>query len=459
MPRRQQTQYRQIEAQQPYMGEYSALAEQFLRKKDKPIYSVGQGFVEAGSDIAEAYMMRKAMEREKKKEDKDFSDVAMAQRLAMDPGLARDKNSGALYSAEDFGGLQTQGIDPMSAQQRGAAAYGRLAETNPRAAMATGAGNFADLAQQFEPPKQFRDVNLPDGSIGQRNPDTNELNVPYRTTAGPAPSPLGRMIAERDALPPGDPRRSQYDAAIMQQTSGEGEPLVEVADPNDPTRGIMVPRSQAAGRNSVQTVRDRMPRVKTYYDEEGNPLTLDANDPIDQATIKERSLVEAAPSETERTSKGFLDRMLAAEPNMQSLVDKGFDPSNFKDKKVQGIPLVGNYLVSEEGQLYRQAQEDWVRAKLRKESGAVIGDDEMEREIKTYFPQPGDSKKTQEQKATSRKGAERQLATTSGLLGRKYLRGDVEKTVTAPAAQGGVPQGIDPGVWQYMTPEERALWK
>jgi hypothetical protein len=145
MPRRQQTQYRQIEAQQPYMGEYSALAEQFLRKKDKPIYSVGQGLVEAGSDIAEAFLMKDAMQREKRKEDKDISDVAMAQRFAMDPGLARDKNSGALYSAEDFGGLQTQGIDPMSAQQRGAAATGRLSDVNPRAAIATAPG-MLDLA-------------------------------------------------------------------------------------------------------------------------------------------------------------------------------------------------------------------------------------------------------------------------------------------------------------------------
>jgi len=158
MPRRQQTQYRQIEAQQPYMGEYSALAEQFLRKKDKPIYSVGQGLVEAGSDIAEAFLMKKAAEREQRKEDKDISDVAMAQRFAMDPGLARDKNSGALYSAEDFGGLQTQGIEPMSAQQRAAAATGRLSDVNPRAALATAPG-MLDLAQQFEAPKDTYEIN------------------------------------------------------------------------------------------------------------------------------------------------------------------------------------------------------------------------------------------------------------------------------------------------------------
>ncbi len=42
-------------------------------------------------------------------------------------------------------------------------------------------------------------------------------------------------------------------------------------------------------------------------------------------------------------------------------------------------------------QQYRAVQEDWVRAKLRKESGAAIPPEEMEREIETYFPQPGET--------------------------------------------------------------------
>ena len=59
--------------------------------------------------------------------------------------------------------------------------------------------------------------------------------------------------------------------------------------------------------------------------------------------------------------------------------------------------------MSEESQQYRAAQEDWVRSILRKESGAVIGADEMADEIKTFFPQPGDSAKVIRQKANARK--------------------------------------------------------
>jgi hypothetical protein len=110
---------------------------------------------------------------------------------------------------------------------------------------------------------------------------------------------------------------------------------------------------------------------------------------------------EKAPTEGQLSSAGYASRMEASEQTMQRLMGEGFDPSNAKDHLLSSVPL-GNYAVSKEWQQHRQAQEDWVRAKLRKESGAVIADDEMEREIKVNFPQPGDSKEVIAQKARTR---------------------------------------------------------
>jgi hypothetical protein len=42
--------------------------------------------------------------------------------------------------------------------------------------------------------------------------------------------------------------------------------------------------------------------------------------------------------------------------------------------------------MSPEQQKYKQAADNWIRANLRKESGAVIGADEMAAEYATYFP-------------------------------------------------------------------------
>jgi len=69
---------------------------------------------------------------------------------------------------------------------------------------------------------------------------------------------------------------------------------------------------------------------------------------------------------------------------------------------------------SENRQRVLNAQQAWVRAKLRKESGAVIGADEMADEIKTFFPQIGDSVSTIRQKALLRQQAEQGFAIEAG---------------------------------------------
>jgi hypothetical protein len=74
------------------------------------------------------------------------------------------------------------------------------------------------------------------------------------------------------------------------------------------------------------------------------------------------------------------------------------------------IPLIGG--VAKRGaestnrQLYRQAQENWVTANLRKESGAVIGPVEMQQEIVKYFPQINEGPEVIAQKSEARRIAE-----------------------------------------------------
>jgi hypothetical protein len=85
---------------------------------------------------------------------------------------------------------------------------------------------------------------------------------------------------------------------------------------------------------------------------------------------------------------------------------------------VGSIPLIGNFartkITSTEQQQYRQAQENWVRANLRKESGAVIGAEEMDAEIRTYFPQPGESTETIAQKNIARQVTQEAMKTAAG---------------------------------------------
>lgn len=125
-----------------------------------------------------------------------------------------------------------------------------------------------------------------------------------------------------------------------------------------------------------------------------------------------------ASTAEEKTSAGFLSRMRAAEALVQENPEG--TPTLVTDA-VGGIPFVGEYarrkVMSPEQQRFKQAADDWIRAKLRKESGAVIGENEMQQEYITYFPQPGDDPSVLLQKAQARKQAERQMEIGAGVAG------------------------------------------
>jgi hypothetical protein len=160
----------------------------------------------------------------------------------------------------------------------------------------------------------------------------------------------------------------------------------------------------------------------------------------DQAVGK-AAPASAKPAEYERAAKGYFDRMQASEAIMAEVGPKGV-PTEVTEA-VGALPLIGDYArrktMSVEQQRFRQAQEDWVRAKLRKESGAVIGAKEMVDEIRTYFPMPGDSPEVIAQKAQAR-----QIA----IGGMRDMAGATVPPSPSPAPAAG---GDKP-----LTPEERA---
>lgn len=144
---------------------------------------------------------------------------------------------------------------------------------------------------------------------------------------------------------------------------------------------------------------------------------------IDAQQTKAAAAANAPPktTESERSSAGYLSRMRAAESTLNELEQKYPDGAAYPNEAYSllgTIPGVGDYaqakLGSDAQNLYKQQTEDWIRAKLRKESGAVIGDEEMAREYATFFPKAGDSEKVREQKRLSRKQAEKAFEFSAG---------------------------------------------
>lgn len=128
---------------------------------------------------------------------------------------------------------------------------------------------------------------------------------------------------------------------------------------------------------------------------------------------------EAKPYTAEENSAaGYLGRMEAAEKLIGTLQGGELTEGT---ALAGAVPFVGDYAqrraMNPTQQKYKQAADDWIRAKLRKESGAVIGADESAAEYKTYFPQPGDLPEVIAQKAQARKQAEAQIRQSAGRAG------------------------------------------
>jgi predicted flap endonuclease-1-like 5' DNA nuclease len=111
------------------------------------------------------------------------------------------------------------------------------------------------------------------------------------------------------------------------------------------------------------------------------------------------------PTEGQSNAAGFAQRMELAESILGRL-PAGSQPGA-GTRIAEAVPFVGGALArsgqSADTQMYDQAAQDWIRAKLRKESGAAIGADEMKQEYATYFPMVGDTPEKIAQKAEARR--------------------------------------------------------
>ncbi|HTD89235.1 MAG TPA: hypothetical protein VK663_01115 [Burkholderiales bacterium] len=135
---------------------------------------------------------------------------------------------------------------------------------------------------------------------------------------------------------------------------------------------------------------------------ESRPITANGA-PIEAKNDAPEAMLKAA---------GYADRMSKASGLLDKFSADG--KPGIVESAAGRSPIAANLSRSPERQQYHQAQEDWVRAKLRQESGAVIADEEMAREIRTYFPQIGDKPGVIAQKEQARKVAENAMRTASG---------------------------------------------
>lgn len=145
---------------------------------------------------------------------------------------------------------------------------------------------------------------------------------------------------------------------------------------------------------------------KTYDAAAGNPK-------LQQQLVADYSKDKFNMNESQSKNATYADRLALAEPILTD-PNKIEAYSSFGEKALDFINPFGAQLNSADYQSYKQAQLDAASARLRQESGAVIGESEYKYDKEQLYPQVGDSPEVIEQKRQNREAIKRGLSRGAG---------------------------------------------
>jgi len=183
----------------------------------------------------------------------------------------------------------------------------------------------------------------------------------------------------------------------------------------------------------------KMPGMPVIPAVSGAPVNQPADAATSSAAPKQLKPAGAKPTEQQSNAAGFTQRMELAQGILSQQEASGNYPG-MGSAAAGAIPLVGGLakrvVQDPNTQMYQQAANDWIRAKLRKESGAAIPPEEMDQEYETYFPMPGNSSEVVAQKAEARRVATLAMQKAAGDFYEPYK----PLGVASPAASGETPE-------------------
>lgn len=220
------------------------------------------------------------------------------------------------------------------------------------------------------------------------------------TAPGQAPTPVGgakaagesdiaQLIREFAALPPNDPRRAIYADALRKATTHAPGTTVTLGSP--------VPITMPDGSQGLVQPANRP----------GEPPQLMRLPSGELARPQDKPLTES-----QAKAATFKSQMEAAE---RELAGAKIDLASTRGQA--DVALAGgwtNFFATPEAQKARQAQEQWSESFLRFKTGAAATKDEVLLNVRTFFPQMGDSQAVVEQKRRARAQAMNDISMAAG---------------------------------------------
>lgn len=120
---------------------------------------------------------------------------------------------------------------------------------------------------------------------------------------------------------------------------------------------------------------------------------------LDRQIADGKSSAEKDPTAAQSSAALYASRLKQANDVMEQLASAGYDRTSTMERLNNSLP---NEAIGKSRQAQNQAEDNFLNAVLRKESGASISPSERESGERQYFPRPGDAKEVAEQKRQNR---------------------------------------------------------
>jgi hypothetical protein len=232
------------------------------------------------------------------------------------------------------------------------------------------------LQGALNPQRKFTTVG---NSLVDVTPGTDPRSV-FTEPKEEKPTEIMRLMADRDKFPHVSPQYQTLDAAIKKATT---HPQGVSVSYGSPVAGVDASGNQVFFQPAKGG---------------GQPSIVPGITP----PKSDKPLTEA-----QAKAATFASQMAAAERELGGVK---FDQTKLAPQLEVGLAAgAGNLLVGQEAQRVRQAQEQWAESYLRFKTGAATTRDEVNRNIRTFFPQPGDGPQVVEQKSRMRAQAQQDL--------------------------------------------------
>ncbi len=287
----------------------------------------------------------------------------------------------------------------------------------------------------------WREFSYPTAMGGQGQPPVTQAPPP-ETDHNAIATNLQQILREA-----GFDEQAARDVADAYHSRKSAEPKGQYTDgvyPIKPNDQAQVAEQQSAS-GWIDTSKPKEAKVETWS--QPTPVTKNGKLVMIQTSNQgnERDRPDLAPADSTKAptqdqsnAAGFFSRMQQSERIIAQIEAEGYSPASNKGDYFSAGGTFTNWATSPKGQQYYNAATNWIRANLRKESGAAIGVDEAKQEYATYFPIPGDTKETIEQKRQLRQQTI-EAVRGAGMPAMKYQDNQNQR---APAGKVHDPLGI-----------------